>query len=358
VIVFAKFLRGVQVVDGVTLPASEFEVGITCPRHSVLTPAGIVNVDDFCAEHQPVKIRFSWVCPGFQDFTTSLICRQNNFDVFGTVSGKLVFNPENMTITGSNSVNVARPPCPMGYLIGWVISPNTDQPVKFDGLFGDEIIRETPTAVSAFNAIPIQAANEFALNYVSGVPLSPTLIDTPPDPATGLPQLEFDGLNNHYKAVSHTIIGDVKFYNDPASAAFPVRSASFLTLLTLDVLSDFPNYPTVVDIEWWSESNELSPTSPLSEKKLSTSLEFICWTEIPLTSIDPNLTQSQMGSRKGIFRSTAANKVPFAGVRDIAGPVSLLGIVETTEGPSLMDRTYFYPAFNNSDVVITSFQFE
>jgi hypothetical protein len=354
-IVFAKFLRGLVVVDGVSLPQTEIEVGIVCPHRTVVNADGTTSiVNESCPEHQPIKIRFSWVCPAFETID-SQICRQNNFDVFGTVNGKIVFDPENLTILGSNSVNAATPPCPMGYLIGWVINPANDQPIKFDGLIGDEVIRESPTAVSAFNGIPIQAANEAALN---SIPPTVTPITLGTEVTTGLPQLLFDGLNNDYKAVSHTVIGDVKFTNDPASGAFPIRSASFLTLLTLDVLSDFPNYPTIVNINWWNESNSLSPTSPLFEKLLSTSLEFICWTEIPLISIDPNLTASQMGTRKGVFRSTQATKVPFAGVLDTAGPVTLLAVIETLEGPTLSERTYFYPAFNNSDPQPTSFQFE
>jgi hypothetical protein len=357
VVVFPKFLRGLVVVDGVSLPQTEIEVGIVCPHHTVVNTDGTTTiVNEFCAEHQPVKIRFSWVCPAFQGMD-SQICRQNNFDVFGTVNGKIVFDPENLTITGSNSVNVATPPCPMGYLIGWVINPANDQPVKFDGLVGDQVIRESPTAVSAFNAIPIQAADETSSSFGTTPVVGTSVITTGPS-VVGLPQLEFDGVVGHYKAVSHTIMGDVKFTNDPASGALPIRSASFLTLLTLDVLSDFPNNPTIVNINWWNESNALSPNSPLSEKLLSTSLEFICWTEIPLISIDPNLTASQMGTRKGVFRSTQATKVGFAGVADTTGPVTLLGLVETLEGPTLTERTYFYPTFNNSDPVATSFQFE
>ena len=336
VIVFPKFLAGLVTVDGVSLPVTEIEVGVVCPHHTVVNDdATTAVVDEFCAENQPVKIRFSWVCPA-QEGVDSQICRQNNFDVLATVNGKVVFDPENLTITGSNSVNVAQPPCPMGYLIGHVINPANDQPIKFDGLIGDEVIRESATAVSAFNAIPIQAANETA---VSGTRI------TTGTSVIGLSQLEFDGLNNHYKAVTGTIIGDVKFTNDPASGAFPIRSGSFLTLLTLDVLSDFPNYPTIVDIDWWNEG----------ERLLSTSTEFICWAEYPLTMIDPNLTASQMGSRKGVFRSTLANKVSVFGITDSVGPVTLLGVVEELEGPTLLERTYFYPAFNNSDPVPTEF---
>ena len=88
---------------------------------------------------------------------------------------------------------------------------------------------------------------------------------------------------------------------------------------------------------------------------LSTSTEFICWAEYPLTMIDPNLTAAQMGSRKGVFRSTLATKVSTFGITDSAGPVTLLGVVEELEGPTLSERTYFYPAFNNSDPVPTEF---
>ena len=81
-IVFPKFLTGTLVVDGVTMPATEIEVGIVCPRGAT------------CAEHQPVKLRFHWVCPAFEN-VNSQICRANDFDVFGTVNGKIVFNPQN-----------------------------------------------------------------------------------------------------------------------------------------------------------------------------------------------------------------------------------------------------------------------
>src|SRR5207248_9495145 len=188
-------------------------------------------------------------------------------------------------------------------VIGWVTN-TSDQRIKYDGLIGDAVIRESPTAVSAYNAIAIQAANDTATTG--------TLITTVPDSLTGLPRLVFDGLGNHYKAVSGVVIGDVKFSNRPATAGFPIASDSYLILLTLDVRSDFPNYPTEVNVDFWNESNALSPTSPLFERLLSTSLEFVCWAQFPLTSIDPNLTQAQMGTRNGVFRSSPATKFPFA----------------------------------------------
>jgi hypothetical protein len=38
-----------------------------------------------------------------------------------------------------------------------VITPTSDTPIKFDGLNGDAVLRESGTAEAGYNAIPIQA---------------------------------------------------------------------------------------------------------------------------------------------------------------------------------------------------------
>jgi len=83
----------------------------------------------------------------------------------------------------------------------------------------------------------------------------------------------------------------------------------------------------------------------------------VCWTEVDLTEIDPNLTQAGMGSRKGLFVSGQAEKFPFSGIFDTAGPVTLLGLVQTQEGPTpwAMDRSYMFPTFDNSTPIPTAF---
>src|SRR5262249_16785467 len=50
VIVFPKFIRGFVSPDGVQTPATEFAVGVVCPKGS------------FCQEQQRVKLRFHYVC--------------------------------------------------------------------------------------------------------------------------------------------------------------------------------------------------------------------------------------------------------------------------------------------------------
>jgi hypothetical protein len=326
VIVFPKFVQGTINLDGVTTPMTEVEVGVVCPK-------GVT-----CPEHQSVKIRFHWVC-GAVEGVNSQICRENNFDITTTVNGKVVFGPDGIPVPGSPPVTPGTPPaalCGMGYLIGWVISPTNDQPIKFDGLIGDAVIRESSTAVGAYNAIPIQADPALA----SGAPIT-----TSPDPLTGIPRLVFDGLDGHYLAAPGTVNGDVKY--DRLTGTGGTFSQTFLTLLTLDVRSDQPNYPTGVDFDFYTPGETL----------LSESLEFVCWTQVSLTGIDPNLNQTFMG-RKGVFFGGPAFKFPINGIFDTAGPVTLLGLVETLEGPTAATfgtRNYFTGVFNDSDPVPTFF---
>jgi hypothetical protein len=59
--------------------------------------------------------------------------------------------------------------------------------------------------------------------------------------------------------------------------------------------------------------------------------------------------------RKGSFFTGPAFKFPINGIFDRAGPVTLLGLVETLEGPTLSERVYFTGVFNNSVPVPTIF---
>ena len=98
VIVFPKFVTGTVVVDGVTVPKTEIELGAVCPTGQI------------CPEHQPIKVRFHWVCPGSDDITFKYICNSTDFDVFLTVDGKAVFNPELIQLAGDlKQASVRRP---------------------------------------------------------------------------------------------------------------------------------------------------------------------------------------------------------------------------------------------------------
>jgi hypothetical protein len=328
VIVFPKFIQGtVTLPGGGTAPATEIEIGIVCPE------------GETCAEHESVKILFHWVCPGSQEFAQKLICSETNFVVTSTVFEKIVLSPDGV-FSGVTTKTVPAAPCPRGYLIGWVIRPSDDQPIKFDGLIGDAVLRESGSALASYSAIPIQANPKMAHKAA---------IDDEGD------ALLFDGGPNHYQAVTSEAYGDIR-YTTAAGGTPPFATAS-VTLLTLDVLSNRPNNPVFVPLTFYGAFNSALG----NENPLSTFTEFVCWIQERVdTFIDPALTTTLMG-RKGVVEFSRAEKVPFAGIADHVGPVTLLGLIETIEVPTAGAgraaalREYITSLFNDGDVVPTCF---
>jgi hypothetical protein len=348
VIVFPKFIQGsVALPEGGRAPITELEIGVVCPK-------GV-----FCPEHEPVKIRFHWVCGTTEAAaTTSFVCKETDFDITSTVYEKIVLTPNGETISqytgglpnhfspGANCPNGG------GYLIGWVIRSSDDAPIKFDGLVGDAHLRPgggtmgSPTALADYSAIPIQAVSAPALNN-----MDPITLGIGPEGEPGA--LVFDGLDKHYKAVTGQVIGDVRYSN---TATGPTFTQGLLTLLTLDVKSNRPNFPTFVDLDFFGGN----PSTIGNENQLSTSTEFICWEQISLPAIDPNLNTAEMG-RKGVFVSAPARKVELFGITDATGPVTLLGLSETLEGgvfppTAPWPRASFTNLFNSSEPVRTTFE--
>jgi len=334
VIVFPKFIAGtVRLPEGGTAPATELEVGVVCP------------VGATCLEHQLIKIRFHWVCPGDQSFPDKLICKEVDFDVTASVNEKLVLVPNGVgTADGVGTRSVPAAPCPKGFLVGWVVGPGStgDRPIKFDGLIGDAVLRTAGTALGSYNAIPIQA--DPALKHQDFI----ALVDSKfPD------SLAFDGRDGHYQAVTGKIFGDVRYSNvtDPRTLA-----ATSITLLTLDTISNRPNFPTFVDLFFYAGFGSALGV----ENVISTSTEFVCWTEQRIdTDISTNLRTNLMG-RKGVVISGPAEKIQWAGIDDDQGPVTLLGLIETSESSPatfpVPDRTYFTSVYNDSVPVPTEFE--
>jgi len=380
VIVFPKFSRFTPVnVDGLgpnnQLPRTEIEIGAVCP-------AGLT-----CFEHQPVKVRFHWVCPGAQSVGSKFVCPETDFDVVLTINGKLAFSADGTALNG-NSPPVPQPNCDNGYLIGWVID-FSDRPIKFDGLIGDAVLRGPnvnplngpaglSTAVEGYKAITIQAAanTNTPVTGGGGLPAFQPISTVRDDPFSTLPTLAFDGGVNHYQAITGNLYGDVKFDRTTAGGAptpSNLLSETFLILLTLDVRSNQPNYPTFVPLQFYNESSAgVSGTNPAFERLVSGSTEFLCWTQVQLSQqafqngtlapnpngIDPNLTQTAMTTRKGLVHAGPAVKVPFIGISDTSGPATLIGLVQTIEGTaanSLFERSYIYNMFDDSVPVPTRF---
>ena len=94
-----------------------------------------------------------------------------------------------------------------------------------------------------------------------------------------------------------------------APAPTGALSKTYLILLTLDVRSNQPNYPTLVPLKFYNESIEtVSTTNPNFERFVDANREFLCWDQVSLASdssdpqgtgpINTNLTQAFMRTRR------------------------------------------------------------
>src|SRR5215475_6885941 len=228
VLIFPKFINAAPVsVDGATLPRTEIEIGVVNPPNT-----GVVLPD-----HSTIPVRMHWVCPGTPDIATNFVCKETDFEIVLSINGKLAFSADGNPLN-TNTPVVPAAPCPNGYLIAWVID-NSGQPIKFDGLIGDAVVRGMTltagpsaglsTAVEAYRAVAIQADPALA----TAAPIAADI-----DPFTGTPSLVFDGAPGHYQAIAGTLYGDVKFDRTTAGggpAPVDALSKTFLILLTLDV---------------------------------------------------------------------------------------------------------------------------
>ena len=96
----------------------------------------------------------------------------------------------------------------------------------------------------------------------------------------------------------------------------------------------------------------MGSTNPAFEHLTSTFVEFVCWTQVPLSALGGgNLTQSFQGTRKGIVIAGPAQKVRDGNAPgDTPGPVTLIGLVETVEGTAVngfLERKYNFNMSTN-----------
>jgi hypothetical protein len=318
VIVFPYFTTGTVTADTAVLPATEIHIGVKCPT-------GVI-----CPENEPIKLHAHWVCPGSENPRTSFVCKESDFVLFTTVNGKITLNPNGQSSVG----NIGVPPCPRGYLVAFVVNIS-DQPIKFDGLFGDAVVRLSGGAVSAYDGVPVQADPALA----NGAPISLGV-----DEATGQSALVFDGGPGHYGTLTGQLTGDVKFDNTTVS---PLYNTTSVVFLTLDVQSGRPNNPTFVPLTFYNAKQ--SPTS--------TSVNFVCWRSIDIAKLNASLNQTSQTTAEGSFVSGQAVKFQVSGIPDTSGPATLLGLVITTEGgtPTSIEREYITVPLNNSLPVPTFF---
>ena len=296
VIVFPKFIKGTVAVNGVTKAQTEIEIRAQCPSGAT------------CPEDEVDKDQVSLGLPrnvrqGFQ-----LRVQRDRLRCYASGQWQGLVQPRKPQPPENNVGAVA--PCASGYLVGWVINPDTERPIKYDGLTGSALLRDDRGVIESYEAFAIQA--------------DPNLtnrgdIATDIDPRTGIPALVFDGGAGHYQAIAGAVPANLEYHKLTGPLA---SGAGFLILLTLDVRLNRPNYPTFVDLDFSSDQGI----------RASTAWNFRCWVEIQDPNIGANFTLVGARTRDAVVISGRATKVAFGGVSDIPGPVTLLGLVPTDEG--------------------------
>ncbi|HKM71771.1 MAG TPA: hypothetical protein VJX94_17225 [Stellaceae bacterium] len=361
VLVFPRFAQGTATLDnGAIEPNTQIEIAAVCPAPTPPTFTGATTSPQTCT---PVnyEVEVHWVCPGATVGQQNSVCQENSFEVFVSTYGKVVFNPNGLSgtpitangrITGVGALNSVSPapqaPCARGYAIAYVVNALL-QPLANNVLIGDAVQRNnlgsgTNNDLQSYSALAIQAApNTNTPNPGDTGPL----INTGTDPITGSATLPFDGQPNDYQMVTGQFYGDVRYNQDSPPGPF---ADTALILLTLDVRSNLPNDTTTVLLDFYNQNEVVLDDVAAS---------FDCWEQIQLTALDPNLTNTSMGTPNGVVVSgQAVNSSPL---NQPSGFRTLLGLIQTSEGPTggapAGIRTYTVRPSNNSIPVPTFFTY-
>ena len=286
-------------------PVTELVITATCPN-GLACPFGTT-----------VNLKAAWICPGP---SSSSICRQTDFHLKVTVNGTISFDPEKLF-----DANVPNPLCPKGYLIVWVVDdPGLDNPIKFDSLLGNAVIRrsggELFTTAAQYNAVPIQGG---------------ACCDQGGFTDQGNGHLVFDGYS--YRQVTGTILGTVPYDKQRITGSY--ERQTYLRLLTLDVNAGATNPLTRLYFDFYKQNEEVE----------SADGAFYCWFSHRLHQIDSNLTADFMGA-KGLVVGSAVNMSTNDGM-------TLLGVIDTQEydASGNIIREYISELSNNSVGVTTIF---
>ncbi|SRR5216684_36335 len=295
--------------------ATQFVISVVCPKGDTCVNFGTPTTINTPGA-QVVHLRGHWVC---RPAVATNICAETNFDVATTVWGSVTFTP--LTTTPG-------PPCgENGYLIVYAVD-NSGNAIKFDGLMGTMVENENVASFYALHALPIQAGE----NIPSGQPTD----------LNGNGQLDFDG--NEYKEITGTIQGPIQFDDPDTEAATPTPLKTALTLLTLDVRSGLPNFPTALSLNFYSSDEALA----------SVNTSFTCVNEIELEDIP------------GMPTEDSPNWTPYGLVQSMSAtqngqPATVVGFVEVSRNFVPVNSAvsillkWAYWLYNNSDPVPTTF---
>ena len=238
-------------------------------RGDTATQLRIVNNGpDLIAAH------LNFVCPGVKNVN----------DFCASLDRVVTLTPHQTRVIDVADQN---PPCNQGFVIAYAqvptvipALPNSGQPVSYNWLSGSYHIGEG-RRLEAETAIAVQSTQ--SIGSVLG--------------SAG--KLRFGG--GDYSAMPTNLFTDFRsvFFGNEAAA----DEGSRITLLTLDTLAGMQNPPAVAFVDFWNAA----------EEPFSSSVEFICWTERQLDTIDANFLEENLGSTHGSMKLTPFPNCPLPG---------------------------------------------
>lgn len=224
-----------------------------------------------------VNGHINFICPGVKNV--------NEF--CAALDTTVTFTPHQTRVIDVTSLH---PPCNQGYVVVYAYGAGG----QFD--VGGLAARNRPIA---YNFLSGSYRIRSGLRQEIETPYS---IQSPQPVGTilGTPRtLRFDGTD--YFSIHTTQSIDFRA-DDPGEEDDP-DVGSRLTLLTLDVLAGMQNPPAVGFIDFWNAA----------EVPFSTSIEFICWTDTALASIDSNFLFDNLGTTRGSMLITPFANCPLPG---------------------------------------------
>ena len=249
------------------------------------TQLRITNTHD----SQYVGVRLDIICPGVKGFEAESRCEST--DVHRRISphGTVVFDVGPYAQCDEGFVVAIAEQAP-----ATATQPSSGRPISWNYLTGSYHIISSDAA-EADQAIAIQSI------WPAFDPSAPTFLDPEGDGLQfGTPEGS-TGLQD-YVALGTTLYTDFRAGGVVADQP-EEQLGSELVLLSLDIIAGAQNPPTLVNINFWNEN----------QVQYSASVEYVCWTRLPLEEISDLFLADNLGTATGSMTLTPAENCPIAG---------------------------------------------
>ncbi|MBX7138312.1 MAG: hypothetical protein K1X83_10035 [Oligoflexia bacterium] len=254
--------------------------------------------------YHDVDVLLNYVCPGVKHVN----------DFCASLNTEVSFTPHQTRV-----IDVAdqHPPCNQGYVVAIALG-RYNKPASYNYLTG---------SYHVYNGRRHEAENAIAIQSVRAKG----------DTLGSDNKLYF---GNDYTSLSSNLYTDFRAVSFGGEGE--ADEGSRLTLLTLDVLAGQQNPAALAFIDFWNSA----------EVPFSTSVEFICWTERQLDTIDANFLEDNLGTTYGSMKIVPYANCPIPGGCPPMNfyTASMLGAIEEYGDGTSGGRTLFHDTTPKSAV--------